>query len=137
MPLLSLHDQVYAPCCQDYGNSGGYDEGYGQAPVSRSSYQDSYAPPSDMMGNGYQGPGVGVGGNTGGYGDVSGGYNTDYNKPPGMERGGGDFRSAGAGYVPPVGGGGGYASSYDDRGYGGRQDGGYGGGRPAADNFSG
>ncbi|KAL3201399.1 hypothetical protein MRX96_012450 [Rhipicephalus microplus] len=98
----SYQDDYYDDgASQDYGNGGGYDEGYGQAPVSRSSYQDSYAPPSDMMGNGYQGPGVGVGGNGGGYGDVSGGYNTDYNKPPGMERGGGDFRSSGAGYAPP------------------------------------
>lgn len=120
---------------QDYGNSGGYDEGYGAAPVSRSTYQDPYAAPADMMGNGYQAPGVGVGGNAGGYGDASGGYNTNYAKPP-MERGGGDFRSsAPGGYAPPPVAAGGYASSYDG-GYGGRQDG-YGGARPAADNFSG
>ncbi|KAH9369223.1 hypothetical protein HPB48_016938 [Haemaphysalis longicornis] len=62
--------------------------GYGAAPVSRSTYQDPYAAPADMMGNGYQAPGVGVGGNAGGYGDASGGYNTNYAKPP-MERGGG------------------------------------------------
>lgn len=103
--------------------------------MSRSTYQDPYAAPADMMGNGYQAPGVGVGGSAGGYGDASGGYNTNYAKPP-MERGGGDFRSsAPGGYAPPPVAAGGYASSYDG-GYGGRQDG-YGGARPAADNFSG
>ncbi|KAK8759727.1 hypothetical protein V5799_002641 [Amblyomma americanum] len=115
--------------CQDYGNSGGYDDGYEQAPVSQNTYQDPYNAPSDMMMNGCQSQGVG---SAGGYGDGSGGYNTDYSKPP-MEWRGGDFRSSGAGYAPPAPSGSGYASSYDDRGYGGN----YGGERPAADSFSG
>ncbi|KAK8782869.1 hypothetical protein V5799_015790 [Amblyomma americanum] len=117
---------------QDYGNSGGYDDGYGQAPVSQYTHQYPYNAPSDMMVNSYQSQGIG---SAGGYGDGSGGYNRDYSKPP-LQRGGGDFRSSGAGYAPPAPSAGGYASSYDDRGYGGRQ-GNYGGARPAVDSFSG
>lgn len=129
----SYADSYYNNGSQDFGNAaGGFDDGgYGSAaPTSRSSYQDPYSAPPDMMGNGYQAP------STGGYGEPAGGYSSEFSKP--MDRGVGDYRSSSVGgYAAPPIAGGGYASSYDDnRGYGGgRQDGGYGSSVPPADGF--
>lgn len=87
-----------------------------------------------MMGNGYQAPNQG-----GGYGDAAGGYGgADYAKPAGGGYGGGAVGGGGGGGYSAPAVGGGYASSYDDnRGYGSRPDVGYGGARPAVDNYSG
>lgn len=133
LPVGWLRCPLLPPPSQDFGNAaGGFDDGgYGSAaPTSRSSYQDPYSAPPDMMGNGYQAP------STGGYGEPAGGYSSEFSKP--MDRGVGDYRSSSVGgYAAPPIAGGGYASSYDDnRGYGGgRQDGGYGSSVPPADGF--
>lgn len=130
----SFSSESYYGGNQDYSSPGGYNEGYGggAAPVSRSSFhQDPYGS-SDMVNNGYQ---QGVGG---GYGEqpAAGGYDSGYGKPDDRSA---DYNSSGIGN----GGGGGYASSYGDRGYGGRQpaETGYGGGGPdrysSYDNYGG
>lgn len=97
---------------QDYNSYGG---GSGSGGVGF--HQDAYGA-SDVANNGYQQGG-------GGYVEQPGvGYDGGYGKPESTV----DYRSSGVGN----GGGGGYASSYGDRGYGGRQqpEGGYGGGGP-------